>query len=234
MEISLKDIVKIIKKSLLFIVVTALIFAVGSFFITKFFIPKTYKSTVKLYVETNTDTTSSQYNPLSTYNYAAALVATYIQMLQTNNFYTSVSEAVESKFTATTLSNMITFKSIDNTEVFECSVTATTPAEAKIVADAVAKVAPTTIAHLNDNAKLKIVDDASLPTAPASPSTQRNVLIASVLGLLLALIIAFIREGLDVKIKYSEEMTSILALPILAAVPDFESVANSKKTRESR
>ena len=52
MEITFKDITRIIKKNIVFIAVLSLLCAAASYFVTTFFVPKTYTSTVKLYVET--------------------------------------------------------------------------------------------------------------------------------------------------------------------------------------
>lgn len=233
MEISLKDIFNIIKKNLVFIIITALLFSACSFFVTKFCVQKTYTATVKLYVQSMTDNTNS-YNDLNSVNYAKALVATYIQMLDTNTFYSQVSKHLNEKYTPSELKNMVKFTSIEDTEVFEADVSTTSPAEAKSVADAIASVAPQTISKLNNNANLKIVDDATLPKEPTSPSVSKNVLIAFLAGLFISLIIAFVRDYFDVKVKYSDDMTTLAGMPILAAIPDFEFFAANSKNAESK
>ena len=53
MEFSFKDILRIIKKNIIFIVVVSLVCAAGSFVVTKFVVKKTYTATVKLHVNTN-------------------------------------------------------------------------------------------------------------------------------------------------------------------------------------
>ena len=230
MEISFKYIFNIIKKSTAVILVVSLLFAVCSFFVTSFFIKKTYTATVKLYVSTD-NKSSSGYDDLNSYNYASKLVATYIQMLNTNNFFTNVSEELSEKYTATELKSMITFTGIDNTEVFEASVVSDSPTEAKKIADAVAATAPTTISELlKNNAQLKIVDEAVVPKEPTSPNVSRNVIIAFLIGIVASLIFAFVRDYFDVKIKYDEEMTTLANLPILAAIPDFEAFSSAVNT----
>lgn len=230
MEISFKYIFNIIKKSTAVILVVSLLFAVCSFFVTSFFIKKTYTATVKLYVSTD-NKSSSGYDDLNSYNYASKLVATYIQMLNTNNFFTNVSEELSEKYTATELKSMITFTGIDNTEVFEASVVSDSPTEAKKIADAVAATAPTTISELlKNNAQLKIVDEAVVPKEPTSPNVSKNVIIAFLIGLVASLIFAFVRDYFDVKIKYDEEMTTLANLPILAAIPDFEAFSSAVNT----
>lgn len=229
MEISFKDITRVIKKNIVFIVIVSLLFAVVSVFVTTFFIQKTYTSKVKLYVETNYNTSSAMEDNQSV-NYAKNLVLTYIELLDSNTFYSEVSKSLNKKYTATQLKSMIKFESIEDTEVFKATIVSPSPYESKEIGDAIAKIAPNIIANVKDNAKLKIVDEAETPKAPTSPNVARNTIIAFLAGLILSLIIAFVRDFLDVKIKYNEEMTSILDLPILAAIPDFEYFSNQKNS----
>lgn len=232
MEISFKDILRIIKKNLIFILIVSLIFAVCSFFVTKFFIKKTYTSTVKLYVSANYNGSSGN-EDLSLYSYTSKLVATYIQMLDTNSFYTSVSKELDEKYTASELQAMIKFTGVDDTEVFKADVVSDSPTAAKSIADAVAKVAPVTISSiLKNNSQLKIVDEATIPKNPTSPNVLKNVLLALLAGLVISLAIAFIRDYFDVKIKYNEEMTTLCKVPVLAAIPDFEYFTNNLKAQQ--
>lgn len=233
MEISFKDILRIIKKNLVFIIIVSLIFSVCSFFVTKFFIKKTYTSTVKLYVSADYNGTSGN-EDLSLYSYTSKLVATYIQMLDTNSFYTAVSKELDEKYTASELQSMIKFTSVEDTEVFKANVVSDSPTTAKSIADAVAKVAPVTISSiLKNNSQLKIVDEATIPKEPTSPNVTSNVLLAFLAGLIISLVISFIRDYFDVKIKYDEEMTTICNVPVLATIPDFEYFANNIKVKQN-
>ncbi len=228
MEISFKDIFSIIKKNVVFIVAVALIAAVLSFFYTNFFVTKTYTATVKLYVSTNYNTSSGS-ESLNQFNYAQKLVATYIQLLDTNSFFADVSENINEKYTPSQLDAMVNFTSIEDTEVFKATVTSSSPTDAKLIADAVAETAPVTMdKFIKTSAQLKIVDNATVPKAPTSPNVSKNVLIAFFAGLVIALVISFIRDYFDVKVKYDEDMTTLCNVPVLAAIPDFEYFTNSK------
>ena len=227
MEITFKDITRIIKKNIVFIAVLSLLCAAASYFVTTFFVPKTYTSTVKLYVETNYKSQSA-YDDYQSINYAKNLVLTYIELLDSNSFYNSVSKELNEKYTASQLKSMIKFESIEDTEVFKVLVNSGSPSESKNIGNAIAKIAPNTIANVKDNAKLKIVDKATTPKSPTSPNVSRNVMIAFAAGIIISLIISFVRDILDVKIKYNDEMTTVLDLPLLAAIPDFEYFSNQK------
>lgn len=149
-------------------------------------------------------------------------------MLDTTSFYTAVSENLDEKYSPSELSKMISFKSDENTEIFDVYVTTNSPTESKLVGDAVAEQAPVTISGLRSNANLKVCDPAQIPSRHSSPNTTQNVLIAFAAGLLLSLAISFIRYFADKKIKYDEEMTQIFDIPILAAIPNFNAYVNQK------
>lgn len=229
MEISFKDISRIIKKNIIFVLIIAMIFGVCSFFVTKFFIKKTYTSSVKLYVSVNYEG-SSGIDDYNIYNYTSKLVATYIEMLDTNKFYSAVSEELDKKYTPSQLKSMIVFRSVDATEIFKAIVTTHNPTEAKEIADAIVATAPTTIhGILKNNSQLEIVDDPTVPTHPTSPNVTSNVLLAFFGGFAISLIFAFVRDYFDVKIKYDEEMITLCNVPILGAIPDFEFFVDGAK-----
>lgn len=239
--ISPKIISEVIKKNIVFILVTTLLFACGSYFITKFFVPKKYTATVSFYVETLLDEEhSSGANYLTMHNYAQKLVATYVRMLDTNNCYTQLSdhldEAYGESFTPAQLNGMISYVNDGTTEVFDVKVVARSAETALNVANAFSETAPKVISDLNSNATLKVADPAQLPSRPSSPKTMNNVIIFTVAGFLLSLIIAFIRHFLDKKIKYNDEMTEIMGIPVLAAIPNFNTylgqLQKSQNTKE--
>lgn len=220
-EISFKDLFQIFKQGLWLMVIAGVLFGSIAFVYSKFFITKTYTASVKLYVETTIKGESS-YNDLSSYNLATSLVNDYIEMLETNKFYEKLSRNLDDKYTAGQLSQMVRFKGSDKeTQVFSSIVTASSPTESKLIADAVADVAPGVISDIKDNNELKIVDSATIPTYPSSPNVTRNTIIAAAVGFLIALVFVFAKEALDNKIKYNPDMTEINNMPILSAIPDF-------------
>lgn len=231
MEITLKEFFAVIKKSIVFIVATAIIFALCSLFVSSFFIQKTYTTSVKLYVDTKMDSQTANY--YNSYNYAVSLVNTYKEMLQTNKFYEMVAEDLNNEFKTSQISNAITFSSLNDTEVFKATVVAKRPEDAKAIADSVAKNAPIVIASLNETATLKIVDEATLPTSPSSPNVTKNTLIALIIGFVLAVLVAFIRKVFDVKICYSEDITTLCGVPVLSAIPDFGNITSNDKSKRS-
>ncbi len=66
---------------------------------------------------------------------------------------------------------------------------------------------------------ISVVDPAFVPYKKFKPNTSRNVLIGSLLGLMLGLAIAFLRERLDDRIRTVEQLESLSDLPVLGIFP---------------
>jgi non-specific protein-tyrosine kinase len=65
---------------------------------------------------------------------------------------------------------------------------------------------------------LSVIEPAVPPTAPVSPRTLLNILLAAVLGLLVAAGIAFVAEYLDDAIKDSDDIQDVTGLSTLGAI----------------
>ncbi len=233
MEFSFKDIPRIIRKNLILIIIVSVVAAAGTYFATALLVAPTYTSTVKLYVNAQINAKTS-YEELNSHNYAQKMVATYIEVLNTNHFYSKVADELPDDYSAGYLKSLIQFSEVADTEVFSATVSCNDPIKAKTIADAVAKVAPQTIKEqFENNASLKIVDEAQLPKAPTAPSPARNAVIAFIGGLIISLIIAFARDYFDVKIKYNNDMTVLCGLPVLAAIPEFNTDAKDSRDKKS-
>jgi len=67
---------------------------------------------------------------------------------------------------------------------------------------------------------VRVVDRALVPGAPFAPSMRRDVGMALGLGLFLGVACIFLLEYLDRTIKTAEQAERVLALPVLAVIPD--------------
>ena len=74
---------------------------------------------------------------------------------------------------------------------------------------------------------IRIVYPAAVPTAPASPNKPRNLLLASLFGVILGIGVAFTLETLDTTLKTPEEVEKLLEIPNLAMIPHVEWPANN-------
>ena len=71
------------------------------------------------------------------------------------------------------------------------------------------------------------VQVAKPPTAASSPRPKRNVAIGALLGLLLGLALAFLRERLDRRVRDPEELPEIFDRPALTSIPIIDEIAKT-------
>jgi non-specific protein-tyrosine kinase len=76
---------------------------------------------------------------------------------------------------------------------------------------------------------LSIVEEASIPGAPFSPDTRTNVMVASAIGLALAMAGAFLIEYLDDTIKTPDDLTRMTNLPVVGTIARIEGKTYAEK-----
>ncbi len=75
----------------------------------------------------------------------------------------------------------------------------------------------------------RIIDKALLPGGVIAPKRKLYILIGLFIGFIIAVIIAFIRDILDDKIKTEDELKSMTNIPMLGTVPHFNFREDDKK-----
>ena len=230
MEITLPQLLKLLRKKLSAILACMLIVGIVVFGVSEFVMEKTYVSTVKLYVFTPASSANNGNENINELNYAQKVVNTYIEMLETSSFFENVEKKAGVDLPLEKFNKMVTFTTLNDTEVFEASASASSPEEAKKIADAISSLAPSTIAQFKEGASLKIVDPATYPDKPSSPHVLMNTVIGLLLGLVLSVCWFLLRDSLDLRIKSEEDITEDYNLPILASIPAF----NKDFTKQKR
>ena len=233
MQVTLPQLIKLLRKNLLPIIFCTMVAAIIVFGISEFAIEKTYVSTVKLYVFTPSSSAGNANENINELNYAQKVVNTYIEMLETNSFFENVEKTAGVEAPLENFKKMVTFNTLNDTEVFEANVSASSPEQAKKIADAVSSLAPGAIAQFKEGASLKIVDPATYPDKPSSPHVLTNTVLGLLLGLVLSVCWFLLRDSLDLRIKGEEDITEDYNLPILASIPAFNKDFTKQKRNHS-
>ncbi len=74
----------------------------------------------------------------------------------------------------------------------------------------------------NGSNNIAIIDQAGVPSKKYKPSMRTNLAFGLLLGLLLGMGIAFLKEYIDDSIKTSENLENITGLPVLSQIPEIE------------
>lgn len=175
MDVSMKKLLEIVWKNIIFIAVVSVVFASCFFCYTKFAMPKKYVSKISFtVVSTASDTNVANPSYLnSNLLYTRSIVKSKVTMLATNDYYLLVADQLNkdidqlilenpehaqeleaSKKTAAQIGAAISFSIIEETELFTIKVVTNSMSESKMIADAIEKTANARLMELSVNSDM--------------------------------------------------------------------------------
>lgn len=124
------------------------------------------------------------------------------------------------------LANKVSITVAANTTILVVSATDKNPAAARDIANAVSTELATAVGELNperpdggEAVRATMLSEAQQPTVPSSPNIKRNLALGVVLGLMLGVGFAILREMLDTKVRSESKLQALTDASLLAAVP---------------
>lgn len=230
-EVDVFRMIKALWRHAWLVILAALIAGGAGFCYAKLVLTPTYKASVLMYVNNSAISVSSSGYTISSGQITAAerLVDTYLVILSTRNTLDQVAQEADVDYSYEKLSSMITADSVNGTEIFRITVTASQPEEAKMLANTVAKVLPKAISDVVYGSDVRVVDRAVTPTTRSSPSYTRYTTIGLVAGALLSVLAIMLLDAFDDVIHDSDYLTQTYDAPLLTMIPDLmhESDASS-------
>ncbi|MDN6206074.1 MAG: hypothetical protein L0I97_05660 [Staphylococcus simulans] len=125
----------------------------------------------------------------------------------------------------------------EESQMFSIVATGETPTDAEHIANTAAEVFQDTVQDVLTNVdKITIVSRATASPSPVSPNNTLNLVIGLVLGFLVGIAFAFLREVFDRTIKDSRYVSDELGLTVLGNVPKMsqkEIDATTQKLRKT-
>ncbi|MCD7903865.1 MAG: Wzz/FepE/Etk N-terminal domain-containing protein [Oscillospiraceae bacterium] len=195
---------------------------------TYFLVTPLYQSTVKMYVNNNSDVNISSLS-ISTGDLSASiqLVDLYAVILDTKDTLDVVIDEADLDMDYTQLQGMLSTKAVNDTQVFAVTVTDADPARAELIASTIGNVLPGVIEDIVNSTEAKIVEHAIVPSARSSPSYTNNTMRGCLLGFVFAVAIITVMFLTDTTIKNDSDVLRICDTAILAYIPNLD----GEKTR---
>lgn len=227
--IDLKELFLALLSHIKFIVLVTLIFTIGAFGITKFFLTEKFTASAQVYVDprnsTSSDSTNINYSDLT----AAEKLVNTCQILFTGdrmadyvvkdlkNIY-NVEE-----FTVEQIKSMISVVAAsDGTSVMNITVVSDDAETSAVIANIVLNRANEVYQDIVEGGIVKTVNTATVPNSPSSPNTMKNILLGFALGFVFSCGIIIVLELVDTKIKPTDDLENIYGIPLFAEILDFE------------
>ncbi len=212
-----------LKRRLWLIILTGLIGAATFFSVARFLITPQYEAGIKLYVNNSSFSVGGSSFSISASELTAAqgLVDTYIVILNSRSTVEEVIKEANVNYSYEEFCGMISAEPINETEIFQITVTSTSPAEAERIANTIAFVLPGKIAEIVDGSSVRVVEYAIVPTRRALPSYSKSTVFGGMVGVVLSASIVLLCELLDDKFRTEEALSIIYPeIPLLSVIPD--------------
>lgn len=218
-EIDVRSLFATILNRLFVIILIGILVGGVAFVYTKFFISPQYVATTKVYILSKQDPDQKALTT-SDIAFASYLAKDYETLLTTRPVLQEVKKELNLDMSTDALEKMITVNVETDTRIMEISVTNTDPKLAKRIADKVREVANERLKVIMDGLEpVRSVDEAELPTTPASPNVKRNTMMGFIAGFGISLLVVIILFILDDTIKTPDDIEKRLGVSVLAAIP---------------
>lgn len=230
--IDLQEMFFLLKRHIVVIALTAVLFAVAGFAGTLLFITPQYQATATMIVNTRQDQNATVTN--DQINSAKNLVDTYSIIIKSDTVLEQVIANLGIQLSYEQLSQKVTVEAVNSTQVMSISVTDPNPESARRIAEEITKVAPDIILDSVEAGSVKVISGARAGDSPVSPSKSRNTAIAGLLGLVLCAGLIIVRELLNNTIKSDADIQKKLGLNVLGVIPLVTMPGDKKGDRKKK
>ena len=224
--ISLQEIAYALKKRwkliVLITIAATLVSAILSFFVIK---PQ-YEAKAKLFIGKQETQETNAYNNSDVMMYQQ-LMKTYAELVKTSDLVTKAVKSANLNYNQNEIKgilNNLTANPSADTQILDLSFKGRNPKEVLKVTEAITDEFISESKELIPNGNVQVIQKPQLPEHPVSPNKKLNILIAFVLGLIMGVGVVLLIEYLDNTFKSREELEKTLDLPIIGAIPDYDSI----------
>lgn len=215
------------------IAIAAVVGALIAYGISSYYIIPTYTSRGSLYVNNNTIQRTQNVN-ITDIATSQQLALTCIELLTSDTFMESVQEDSKLPYTPSQIKAMISLTPMNETEIIEIRVNSHDPKHSQILVNAVLRGAQEEIIRIIQAGNVKIVDEATLAQHPSSPNVVKNVAIGFLVGVALSMLLVFLIDVFDSRIKIEGDLMEVRELPLLGIIPDIDYTRLEEKKNEKK
>lgn len=231
--ISLQEILKIIKKRLFLIISFTLVAICIAAYISIYVITPVYESQTQILVNQKTNNQEYSWSQIET---DLQLINTYNVIITSPIILNKVIEELNLNVNPSQLASRISVSNESDSKVVNITVQDYQPQQAVDIANKIADVFQAEIPTLMsvDNITILSVAKLSENPSPIKPNKILNLAIATVVGFVAGIGLAFLLEILDLKIRTEKDVEEIIHLPIMGLVGPIPQEKKKKSDFKSR
>lgn len=221
-EIDLRVIFGILRKYLITIIIVTVLFGIGAYLYSSFFIAKQYSVSAMIIVNNK----SNEKTTVTTTELTAAqnLAEVYSIIIKSDTVLQQVIDNLQLNMSYEQLNSRISVSAVNNTQVVKISMTNTSAEFAQKVVAEIVEVAPPIIVDKVEAGSVKVISASKIDNSgkPVSPSLRRNALIGALAGMVLVLLIVFLKEMFNNTFKTEDDILNTLNVPLIGIIPEVD------------
>lgn len=227
-EIDLKELLGLFWSKKTQIILIILIFMLLGVIYTIGFVTPKYSASTTLVLASNNNQSTANTITATDITVNSKLVSTYSEIVKSKNIIRQVISNLGMKLDEDELRKNVTVSSVKDTELIEITVTNENPSYSAKIANEIAKVFIAKIKEIYNIENIQIVDEAEVETEPSNIHHQKDIMIFTFIGIVVAAGYVLIVNMLDTTIKTAEEVEKEFKIPVLATIPlyNFETTKN--------
>lgn len=194
-----------------------------------------YQSSTRLFVSTTSVASAGSATDLyQSSRYSQDRVLSYVELVKGETIAQRTIDRLGLDMSSATLESRVTAKSKLNTVLIDVSVLDPSPVRARDIANALSDEFVILVRELETpsngarpEARVVVEQRASIPDRPVIPKTARNIAVGVVLGAILGVGLALLREMLDRTVKTPEAVEEITANSVVGYIPFEKSLSTT-------
>ena len=221
MEMNIRDFFMLMFRRILFLILGAVI-GFGTFFaITKVTEVPQYVCEITMVVNADSETSAT----LGTINASRALTESYIAIMKDKAFAQQIKAELPAStdYSVSKISSSLSAYSKDDSQILAVTVKTASAQDSYNIAKVIQRIAPNTLrTYLDNTGSIQPLLSAQKPTSAQPSNIAINSFLGAILGFVMAVLIVFLVEKLDKRIRTEEDILSVVKCPILGAISRVE------------
>lgn len=217
----LKELARILRRRWITIVAMFLVAVVGAAAVS-FLMTEKYESKAEIFISTDAQTVSE--SAMASY-FVPSRIESYADLATHQEVLTRVAKKLGVQMSLDELAGHVSATGEATSVILTVTATADNPelaqkigaAESRVLADYIREI-ETPRGQKRSQITTTVTNPAQLNTDPVSPQTLINVVAAGVIGLLIGLAVALVRDLLDHTLKSSADIEKVTGAPVMASV----------------
>ncbi|MBE6161258.1 MAG: hypothetical protein E7158_03460 [Firmicutes bacterium] len=233
-EINLKELLDYYKSKILYIAIIIFVtLAIGLVYKVGIEHPK-YESKTTLILagfNLNNEEQSIDNNELTINQ---KLVTTYQEIIKSEKVLSQVIKELRLDYEISTLASHVSVSSVTDTEVIRITVSDEDPKKAYKIVSKIAEVFSDEVKDIYNVSNVSVLDAARVPKVKSNMSILKSSVLFIAIGLVVAFGIITVIYYFDTSIKTVEQLEDKFDVPVLGAIPNYNTTRSAKKSRKVR